>query len=380
MATINPAVSANRPLALIVDDSHIARYILSCELERLGYEVEVAESAEAAFRQLAQPLPDLIFMDHLLPGIDGLEAVDRLRGQSATSKLPIIMYTSQDGDEFAEQARSVGADDIYVKSADESRLVGILERLNLLPNRPVAAKSSDNVTPFRRQASSRQRSSITREQLARLLEPSLEAHHAKLRQDLLGEFAILERYEERMRRDLFARVETLSRQTGQRLDRDRHAERVERRRRGRRLALAAASFAACMLLVSALGIRLAWDTAARTGGAGAYRYACRTAAGSRRPKRTGRQVDVARQQRAGDFRGRHVDAERRCGTRCRIPVAWHPRPDSCRNQCRCVLRVGERGRARPRECLWTPAELRTVADATGNQERAAIGVRQRVAD
>ena len=67
-----------------------------------------------------------------------------------------------------------------------------------------------------------------------------------------------------MRRDLFARVETLSRQTGQRLDRDRHAERVERRRRGRRLALAAASFAACMLLVSALGIRLAWDTAART--------------------------------------------------------------------------------------------------------------------
>ena len=226
MATSASNIPAHRPRALIVDDSHIARYILSCELERLGYEVEVAESAEAAFRQLRLPLPDVIFMDHLLPGIDGLEAVNRLRGQSATSKLPIIMYTSQDSDEFAERARSIGADAVYVKTADESRLTGILERLNLLPERPVVANSGGNVTPIRRQPSARKpRSTITREQLARLLEPSLEAHHAKLHQELLGEFAILERYEERMRRDLFARVETLSRQTRDQFD---HASRDER--------------------------------------------------------------------------------------------------------------------------------------------------------
>mgnify|MGYP001550673124 FL=1 len=264
MATRISEVPAHLFRAFIVDDSHIARYILSCELERLGYEVEVAESAEAAFGQLGEPLPDVIFMDHLLPGIDGLEAVSRLRGQSATSELPIIMYTSQDGEEFAERARAIGADDIYVKSADESRLVGILERLDLMPDRAGTASKADNVTPIRRPTSGKQRSSITREQLARLLEPSLEAHHAKLRQELLGEFAILERYEERMRRDLFARVETLSRQTNQRLDRDSRAERAERRRRGRRLGLVAASFAASILLVSALGVRLAWDTATRT--------------------------------------------------------------------------------------------------------------------
>jgi CheY-like chemotaxis protein len=265
MATGTSAALSQRPRAFIVDDSHIARYILSCELERLGYEPEVAESAEAAFRQLGQPWPDVIFMDHLLPGIDGLEAVSRLRGQAETSELPIIMYTSQDSDEFAERARSVGADDIYVKTADESKLAGILEQLNLLPNRPVAAKSGSNVTPIRRQSPARrQKSTVTREQLARLLEPSLEAHHSKLRQELLGEFAILERFEERMRRDLFARVETLSRQTDQRLDRARRAARAARRRRGKRLTFAAASFAACMILIAALGVRLAWDTAART--------------------------------------------------------------------------------------------------------------------
>ena len=265
MATGSSAALSHRPRAFIVDDSHIARYILSCELERLGYEPEVAESAEAAFRRLGQPLPDVIFMDHLLPGIDGLEAVSRLRGQAETSKLPIIMYTSQDGDEFAERARSVGADDIYVKTADESKLVGILEQLNLLPSRPVAATNGSNVTPIRRQSPAREQgSTVTREQLVRLLEPSLEAHHSKLRQELLGEFAILERYEERMRRDLFARVETLSRQTDQRLDRATRAARTARRRRGKRLTFAAASIAACLMLVSALGVRLAWDTAART--------------------------------------------------------------------------------------------------------------------
>lgn len=264
MATRISEVPAHQFRALVVDDSQIARYILSCELERLGYEVEVAESAEAAFAQLGKPLPDVIFMDHLLPGIDGLEAVSRLRGQSATTKLPIIMYTSQDGEDFAEHARAIGADDIYVKTADESRLTGILERLRLLPDRTAATSKTDNVTPLQRAAESRkQRSSITREQLARLLEPSLEAHHAKLRQELLGEFAILERYEEGMRRDLFARVETLSRQTNQRLDRQSRAEQAERRRRSRRLGLVAASFAASMLMISALGVRLAWDTVTR---------------------------------------------------------------------------------------------------------------------
>lgn len=265
MATRATDIPAHRLRALVVDDSQIARYILSCELERLGYHVDVAESAEAGFRQLSEPLPDVIFMDHLLPGIDGLEAVSRLREQSATSRLPIIMYTSQDGDKFAECAQVVGADDIYVKTADESRLADILDRLGLLPERAAAASEADNVTPIRRQTTSgKQRSSITREQLVRLLEPSLEAHHAKLRQELLGEFAILERFEERMRRDLFARVETHSRRTNQRLDRAGRADRAERRRSGRRLGLVAASFAASILLVAVLGVWLAWDMAART--------------------------------------------------------------------------------------------------------------------
>ena len=139
MAAPVSEITARRPRALVVDDSQIARYILSGQLKKLGVGVEVADSAEAALRQLAGPLPDVVFLDYLLPGIDGLETVSRLRGQTRTATLPVVMYTSQDGDEFAERAQAVGADDIYVKTADERRLATILGKLALLPERTRAA-------------------------------------------------------------------------------------------------------------------------------------------------------------------------------------------------------------------------------------------------
>ena len=265
MATSISDIPVHQPRAFIVDDSQIARYILSCELERLGYQVEVADTAESALRQITEPLPDVIFMDHLLPGIDGLEAISRLRGRSNTACVPIIMYTSQDGQNFAQRARAVGADDIYVKTADDSQLLKILARLNLLPDRLAAPTAAGKVTPIRRRTtpSREPASSISREQLARLLEPSLETHHARLHQELLGEFAILERHEERMRRDLFARVEMLAKKSNRRFEAAFAAERKNRRRDVRRLARWSLAVAASMLIGIVVLGRVAWDTAIR---------------------------------------------------------------------------------------------------------------------
>ena len=88
-----------------------------------------------------------------------------------------------------------------------------------------------------------------------MLEPSFEAHHAKLRKDLLAEFAILERYEERMRHDLLARVDTLmgitTEQLKQAFGEDRKARRIQRwRRRQRGFALAAVVLACFGLSLS----------------------------------------------------------------------------------------------------------------------------------
>jgi CheY-like chemotaxis protein len=263
-------IAAHRPRALVVDDSQIARYILSGHLDRLGFEFEVADSAEAALKQLSVGLPDIVFMDHLLPGIDGLEAVRMLRAESRTATLPIVMYTSQEGEAFAREADAAGADDIYSKMSDDSALARILERLDLLPDQPGQKVRPPNVVslesrqPTRSPATS-QRASITRAELTRLLEPSLEAHHAKLHQELLAEFAILERYEERMRRDFFSRVDMLAQQTTGRVDDALANERAEHRRDRRRRRIGSLALAAAVLLSLAVNALLSWQTGQRSG-------------------------------------------------------------------------------------------------------------------
>ena len=64
-----------RKSALVVDDSKSARVILSRMLEKYDIEVDMAESAEQAIEYLKGNRPDAIFMDHLMPGMDGLQAV-----------------------------------------------------------------------------------------------------------------------------------------------------------------------------------------------------------------------------------------------------------------------------------------------------------------
>ena len=270
MVATRSEVPAHSRRALVVDDSQIARYILSGLLARHGFDVEVADSGEAALRQLAGPLPDVVFLDHLLPGMDGLETVERLRAQSRTARLPVVMYTSQDSEAFAAKAIKRGADDIYTKTSDESRLVEILQRLELQPLTPRKQSTAAKVLPLgAREAETdpgvRKRATITRASLAKLLEPSLEAHHARLRQELLAEFAILERYEERMRRDLFSHVESLMHHATERVDQGFAEHRSENRRRHYRGALGGWAIAATVLIgfVLSLGAISGLDERAR---------------------------------------------------------------------------------------------------------------------
>jgi CheY-like chemotaxis protein len=192
--------------ALVVDDSRIARYVLSGMLDRLDFEVETADSAEAALSRLSESLPHIVFMDHLLPGMQGLEAVRKLRARPDTADTRIVMYTSQDSDLFADVARAAGADDVFVKTADSGMLEEILGRLDLQPVGASIPGARGKVValPCHEDSTSSERS------LEALLEPILDRHREKLRQDLLSEFAILERYEERMRLETTQRIEAIT--------------------------------------------------------------------------------------------------------------------------------------------------------------------------
>ena len=121
--------------ALVVDDSKSARVVLSRMLERYGILVDSAESAEAALEYLKERRPDVIFMDHLMPGMDGLQAVREIKSQPDLASIPIMMYTSQEGEIYGGQARASGAVGVLPKSIRPIDVTKALYQLQLLPDR-----------------------------------------------------------------------------------------------------------------------------------------------------------------------------------------------------------------------------------------------------
>src|SRR5271156_1943373 len=124
-----------RKRALVVDDSKSARVILSRMLEKYDIEVDMAESAEQAIEYLKHGRPDAIFMDHLMPGMDGLQAVKAIKSNPQTATIPIMMYTSQEGELYVGQARALGAMGVLPKQVRPVDVSKVLYELHLLPDR-----------------------------------------------------------------------------------------------------------------------------------------------------------------------------------------------------------------------------------------------------
>jgi CheY-like chemotaxis protein len=121
--------------ALIVDDSRSARVILSRMLEAYELKVDAAESAEQALEYLRQNRPDVVFMDHLMPGMDGFQAIQAIKSNPDTATIPVMMYTSQEGELYVSQARALGAVGVLPKTVKPGDVSRVLYQLHLLPER-----------------------------------------------------------------------------------------------------------------------------------------------------------------------------------------------------------------------------------------------------
>ena len=121
--------------ALVVDDSKSARAFLSRILERHEITVDAAESAEAAIDYLTRTRPDVIFMDHMMPGMDGFQAVQSIKNNPRTAAIPILMYTSQEGDLYLGQARALGAEGVLPKQIKQGDVTKMLYQLRLVSDR-----------------------------------------------------------------------------------------------------------------------------------------------------------------------------------------------------------------------------------------------------
>ena len=97
---------------LVVDDEATIREVLRRYLEREGYEVREAADGEAALDSLKSDPPDLVVLDLMLPGIDGLSLASRLRGDMA---VPVVMLTAKGELQDRIEGLELGADDYIVK-------------------------------------------------------------------------------------------------------------------------------------------------------------------------------------------------------------------------------------------------------------------------
>ena len=117
------------PSILVVEDEPEVRELLNFTISRAGYEVIEAVSAEQALGLTVNNLPDLAIVDWMLPGINGVDLVQRFRQDEYTAKMPVMMLTAR-GEE-ADKLRSFdqGVDDYVTKPFSPRELVARIKAL-----------------------------------------------------------------------------------------------------------------------------------------------------------------------------------------------------------------------------------------------------------
>ncbi|MBL0141808.1 MAG: phosphate regulon transcriptional regulator PhoB [Betaproteobacteria bacterium] len=117
---------------LVVEDEPSIQVLIAASLRKNGYEVRGAVNAEEAYRELGAALPDVILLDWMLPDGNGPAIARRLRAESRTREVPIIMLTARAGDDDKVEGLASGADDYVTKPFSprelDARIQAVLRR------------------------------------------------------------------------------------------------------------------------------------------------------------------------------------------------------------------------------------------------------------
>ncbi len=116
---------------LIVDDSKFMRMLLADLLTRSGFEVIEAESGEQAVDVYLEERPDLVTLDILMPGRDGIETLQDLRAQAP--EVRVVMVTALGMEDYIKRALDAGADGFILKPFSPEK---VLETLQEVLERP----------------------------------------------------------------------------------------------------------------------------------------------------------------------------------------------------------------------------------------------------
>ena len=111
------------PKVLIVEDEEDIRDLLYYNLSREGFRASVAEDGVKALEKIRQDAPDIVLLDLMLPGLDGLELTRRLRRDARTAHLPVLMLTAKKEEVDRIVGLELGADDYVTKPFNLRELI-----------------------------------------------------------------------------------------------------------------------------------------------------------------------------------------------------------------------------------------------------------------
>ena len=130
------------PSVLVIDDHPEIVRLLDFNLSKAGFQVHAATSGEAGLAGVQKHAPDIVLLDVLMPGLDGWEVCRRLRQDSSTSRLPLILLTAKAEEEDRILGLELGADDYVTKPFGVREL---LTRIHSLLRRCALESSSVEV-------------------------------------------------------------------------------------------------------------------------------------------------------------------------------------------------------------------------------------------
>lgn len=171
--------------ALIVDDSKSARVLLKRVLETHALNVDTAVSAEDALDYLIDNRPDVIFMDHLMPGMDGFEAVTAIKKNPETATIPIMMYTSQEGEVYVGQARALGAVGVLPKKVAPVEISNVLKALHII-GEDTPEKTGEQASPDSVAGQEHKEFEILNQKIRTLIHDLFEQQREEIQRDLAG--------------------------------------------------------------------------------------------------------------------------------------------------------------------------------------------------
>jgi len=130
-----------RERILVVDDEQDILELIRYNLSREGYQIETVTTGEEAIKIARDRHPDLIILDLMLPGIDGLDVCRLLKGETRTAHIPIIMLTAKGEESDVVAGLELGADDYMTKPFSPKVLIARVR--NILRRKTRAAEEKE---------------------------------------------------------------------------------------------------------------------------------------------------------------------------------------------------------------------------------------------